>query len=194
MVKLVMPGLVPGIHVLAAFKQERRGWPGRSPAMTEMNHFQAVRKSLRMLAAFSVRLSGNLYPAGSKNRAVEGRRSPANKNSRVFRPFRHGRACPGHLRLSCLDKARTWMPGTRPGMTNSIGTLYSIGCFFGQTLSMRSETLMVSRPELSPPSSPAPPPTSSSRSGASAPARAATGRPLSLSARTHRSRRGDRRS
>jgi hypothetical protein len=55
--KLVMPGLaafakataawhrkspskprrrrVPGIHVLAAFKQERRGWPGRSPAMTE---------------------------------------------------------------------------------------------------------------------------------------------------------------
>jgi len=29
MAKLVMPGLVPGIHVLAAFKQERRGWPGR---------------------------------------------------------------------------------------------------------------------------------------------------------------------
>jgi hypothetical protein len=25
----------PGIHVLAAFKKERRGWPGRSPAMTE---------------------------------------------------------------------------------------------------------------------------------------------------------------
>jgi hypothetical protein len=31
----VMPGLVPGIHVLTALKQERRGWPGRSPAMTE---------------------------------------------------------------------------------------------------------------------------------------------------------------
>src|SRR5260370_38350524 len=30
-----MPGLVPGIHVLAALKQERRGWPGRSPAMTK---------------------------------------------------------------------------------------------------------------------------------------------------------------
>src|SRR5580692_10898757 len=26
--KFVMPGLVPGIHVLAAVKQERRGWPG----------------------------------------------------------------------------------------------------------------------------------------------------------------------
>src|SRR6266852_1328755 len=33
--KLVMPGLVPGIHVLAALKQGRRGWPGRSPAMTK---------------------------------------------------------------------------------------------------------------------------------------------------------------
>src|ERR1700674_711259 len=27
-----MPGLLPGIHFLA---QERRGWPGRSPAMTK---------------------------------------------------------------------------------------------------------------------------------------------------------------
>jgi hypothetical protein len=26
---LVMPGLVPGIHVLAA-KKERRGWPGQA--------------------------------------------------------------------------------------------------------------------------------------------------------------------
>src|SRR5882757_2447880 len=32
-----MPGLVPGIHVLTHVKQERRGWPGRSPAMTENN-------------------------------------------------------------------------------------------------------------------------------------------------------------
>src|SRR3979411_2104660 len=28
--KLVMPGLVPGIHVLSALKQERRGWPGKA--------------------------------------------------------------------------------------------------------------------------------------------------------------------
>jgi len=33
--KFVMSGLVPGIHVLATIKQERRGWPGRSPAMTK---------------------------------------------------------------------------------------------------------------------------------------------------------------
>src|SRR6267143_7126004 len=25
-----MPGLVPGIHVLTAYQQERRGWPGRA--------------------------------------------------------------------------------------------------------------------------------------------------------------------
>src|SRR5215469_5168982 len=29
---------------------------------------------------------------------------------------RHGRACPGHPRLSCRI-AKTWMPGTSPGMT-----------------------------------------------------------------------------
>ena len=32
---------------------------------------------------------------------------------------RHGRACPGHPRLSSRRRLRTWMPGTRPGMTNS---------------------------------------------------------------------------
>jgi hypothetical protein len=32
---IVMPGLVPGIHVLLSSSgQKRRGWPGRSPAMT----------------------------------------------------------------------------------------------------------------------------------------------------------------
>jgi hypothetical protein len=30
-----MPGLVPGIHVFTTSQQERRGWPGRSPAMTK---------------------------------------------------------------------------------------------------------------------------------------------------------------
>ena len=33
-----------------------------------------------------------------------------------FGPLRHGRACPGHPRLSCRT-AKTWMPGTGPGMT-----------------------------------------------------------------------------
>ena len=30
----------------------------------------------------------------------------------------HGRACPGHPRLSCCDAVKTWMPGSSPGMTN----------------------------------------------------------------------------
>jgi hypothetical protein len=55
MVKIVLPGLVPGIHVLAAFKT----WmAGTKPGRDEMNDFQAVRESLKMLATFSVRLSG----------------------------------------------------------------------------------------------------------------------------------------
>jgi hypothetical protein len=36
---------------------------------------------------------------------------------RLFR--RLGRACHRHTRLSCF-KQKTWMPGTRPGMTKSI--------------------------------------------------------------------------
>jgi len=34
------------------------------------------------------------------------------------RDARHGRACPGHPRLAYANvKLKTWMPGTRPGMT-----------------------------------------------------------------------------
>jgi DNA-binding transcriptional LysR family regulator len=32
---------------------------------------------------------------------------------------RHGRARPGHPRLAGYPAAKTWMPGTKPGMTNS---------------------------------------------------------------------------
>src|SRR5882724_9579887 len=32
---------------------------------------------------------------------------------------RHGRARPGHPRLSRGQRCKTWMPGTSPGMTNS---------------------------------------------------------------------------
>ena len=30
---------------------------------------------------------------------------------------RHGRACPGHPRLFAWTPLKSWMPGTRPGMT-----------------------------------------------------------------------------
>jgi hypothetical protein len=64
--KLVMPGLVPGIHVLSALKQERRGWPGKAsgsdavlrtamPGHDEKeNRVQVVRRGPKMLGAFSV--------------------------------------------------------------------------------------------------------------------------------------------
>jgi len=48
-----MPGLVPGIHVLASLEQERRGWPGRSPAMAKSESFSSGKKQPEMLDAFS---------------------------------------------------------------------------------------------------------------------------------------------
>jgi hypothetical protein len=40
----------------------------------------------------------------------------------------------GHPRLSYSSAAKTWMPGTRPGMTTFDTTPYSIGCILSQTL------------------------------------------------------------
>src|ERR1700722_16004418 len=48
--EFVMHGLVPAIHVLAAVKQERRGWPGRSPAMTNLKPYSIGRSSSQTLA------------------------------------------------------------------------------------------------------------------------------------------------
>jgi hypothetical protein len=48
--------------------------------------------------------------------------------------FRHGRACPGHPRLSCSIGTKTWMPGTRPGMTSFKVRPDFAGCIFSQTL------------------------------------------------------------
>jgi hypothetical protein len=37
-----------------------------------------------------------------------------------------------------LGEARTWMPGTRPGMTSFVGKPNSISCILSQTLRMKS--------------------------------------------------------
>jgi hypothetical protein len=49
-----MPGLVPGIH-LSKKVVDGRDEPGHDE---KTNHFQALRKGLKMLDAFSVILSG----------------------------------------------------------------------------------------------------------------------------------------
>ena len=51
--------------------------------------------------------------------------------------------CPGHPRLPCSNAAKTWMPGTRPGMTSFATETDFIGCFLSQTL--RSALLRASR-------------------------------------------------
>src|SRR5882672_4624239 len=44
------------------------------------------------------------------------------------------RLCPGHPRLSCCKTVKTWMPGTRPGMTTFGIKRYFIDRFMSQTL------------------------------------------------------------
>jgi len=57
-----------------------------------------------------LRRTGTHAPHKINSRRDSGRRPPR----------RHGRACPGHPRASSqLLPARTWMPGTSPGMTDS---------------------------------------------------------------------------
>ena len=47
---------------------------------------------------------------------------------------RHGRACPGHPRLCFRPTNKTWMPGTRLGMTMSVGVTWSISaCGIGHS-------------------------------------------------------------
>jgi hypothetical protein len=43
---------------------------------------------------------------------------------------------PGHPRLSCLSEDKTWMPGTRPGMTSSVISAIPLAAFWNQTLWM----------------------------------------------------------
>jgi hypothetical protein len=52
-------------------------------------------------------------------RVVDGRRNRAGFYNLVHAGYllRHGRACPGHPRFAALHRPKTWMPGTRPGMT-----------------------------------------------------------------------------
>jgi hypothetical protein len=77
-VEFVMPGhsslacadcvnlsAMPGIHVLAAPKQERRGWPGRSPAMTRKACHLCIclMRKQRWRRAQVKSFAGGIYPA-----------------------------------------------------------------------------------------------------------------------------------
>jgi hypothetical protein len=52
--------------------------------------------------------------------------------------FVMARLRPGHPRLSCRGVAKTWMPGTRPGMTSFAKRARAIGSLAIQTLKMRT--------------------------------------------------------
>src|SRR5258708_39683143 len=67
-----------------------------------IQHFQALSNHLKMILFF----------------VMPGKKREARLRAR----------CPGHPRLSCLSAAKTWMPGTRPGMTSFTRKPRSIGC------------------------------------------------------------------
>jgi len=50
---------------------------------------------------------------------VPGGISPAHQPRNTRHKFVMAGLCPGHPRLSSHERCKTWMPGTRPGMTNS---------------------------------------------------------------------------
>jgi hypothetical protein len=58
---------MPGLHVLASLKQERRGWPGRSPAMTKSESFSSGQKDPENIDCFfsqTLRMRLEFYPGG----------------------------------------------------------------------------------------------------------------------------------
>src|SRR6185437_13201908 len=68
-----------------------------------------------------------VIPAKSGDDSEAGAAAEACK-SRACHEDRHGRACPGHPRLSGFVAAKTWMPGTSPGKT-SYGTSLGMTSF-----------------------------------------------------------------
>jgi hypothetical protein len=54
--ELVMPGLVPGIHVFASFEQGKTWMAGTSPAKTKNESFSICWEESEILAAFSASL------------------------------------------------------------------------------------------------------------------------------------------
>jgi hypothetical protein len=76
---------------------------------------QAVERTFgRASAALSSSLSGRAMRADVFGKRAVDRLVQGHGDSRCLR---HGRACPGHPRLS---QSETWMRDTRPGMTESV--------------------------------------------------------------------------
>src|SRR4051794_6560412 len=113
---------VPSIHVLfrtirhgracpghpRSFPPRARTWiPGTRPGKTAME----LHSAYGVLGIETAR-SPKVVMAGRGDEALL--RADVPSIHVLFRTIRHGRACPGHPR-SFPPRARTWIPGTRPG-------------------------------------------------------------------------------
>jgi hypothetical protein len=104
----------------------------------EFAHFS--RHAFRIKRETALCVSSALFRplAGCTIAALRKRKYVAEESKRVaFPQIRHGRACPGHPRLSDAKTEKAWMPGTRPGMTNIQVCIFSKASPFRGCVSAR---------------------------------------------------------
>src|SRR5712664_1251930 len=85
------------------------------PPLSEISVMVAAMRSSRVASVTRPFSVGTLRSTRSSTRLPFTSTSSRVRNLFMPRFPRHGRACPGHPRLDRCKK--TWMPGTRPGMT-----------------------------------------------------------------------------
>ena len=133
--------LCRGAAVLGAAPAPSLIWPSSAPTATVSPFFAAISESTPAAGAgtSSVTLSVSSSTSGSSTATAspgclnhlptvasvtDSPRVGTRISAMTFllsRVHHHGRACPGHLRLSFERPIKTWMPGTRPGMTECNG-------------------------------------------------------------------------
>ena len=87
--------------------------------MAELSTHENQRVTKALNDGLQAALTGNkISRAGDEGRAGRG---GADFEAVSVTLARHGRACPGHPRLRFDQEEKTWMPGTRPGMTGESG-------------------------------------------------------------------------
>src|SRR5216684_7000650 len=85
------------------------------PPLSEISVMVGATRSSRVASLTRPLSIGTLRSTRSSTRLPFTSTSSRVRNLFMPRFLRHGRACPGHPRLD--RRKKTWMPGTRPGMT-----------------------------------------------------------------------------
>jgi hypothetical protein len=93
--------------------------PGRNDGQCDLVAAEVAARAMKSHHAAEIDKWWPIVKAANIKAARQSVSPSLSSHLKTDRSFRHGRARPGHPRLSCLVRKRTWMPGTRPGMTNN---------------------------------------------------------------------------